>query len=230
MASTDRVTFMRPPLNGSVVPIAIANGTLLISLMAMNIACRQKDTSRISYGDRLGKDPELRAFVSDLRNSGQGSAVEQILAKKTASGFGRLDVPTRRRRLQLLREILGVAGDETCVAMAQGSARPEDVQAAIGRLPPERQDAWDEVLLAALKAELRQRPPPASPSEAEIARVAAALKAQTLGDPQLQSITPDAGAAYARKLCLTVLDTYRIILQMPDDLQSAALRMEFQFK
>jgi hypothetical protein len=191
---------------------------------------RQENMNQRSFAERLGQDPELTAFVHTLRSSGQGDSVEQIVANKTASGFGRLDVPTRRRRMQLLREIFGAAGDETCAAMAGGSARPEDVQAAVQRLPSEQQEAWNEVLVAALKAELRQTPPPPSPSEAEIARVRAALSAQTLGDPQLQSVRPDAGAAYGRKLCRVVLDTYRIILQMPDELQSAALRMELQFQ
>ena len=218
--------------------VVVASSGLKALLVVLAVGCaiatflvfRPKHTNGSSFANRLGADPELREFVSGLRSSGQGSAVEQIIATKTASGFGRLDVPTRRRRLQLLSEILGVSGDETCVAMAGGSAPPEDVRAAVQRLPSEQQAAWDEVLLAALRAEIRQTPPPPSPSEAEIERVAAVLRAQTRGDPQLQSVTPDAGAAYARKLCRVVLDTYRIILQMPDDLQSAALRMEFQFK
>jgi len=191
---------------------------------------RPKHTTRDAFANRLEADPELREFVDSLRRSGEGNAVESIIATKTASGFGRLDVPTRRRRLQLLSEILRGAGDEACVAMAGGSAPPGDVLAAIQRLPSEQQAAWDEVLLAALRAGIRQTPPPPSPSEAEIERVTAVLRAQTLGDPQLQSVMPDAGAVYSRKLCRVVLDTYRIILQMPEELQSAALRMEFQFK
>jgi hypothetical protein len=191
---------------------------------------RPEVTNGSSYADRLEQDPELKAFVRTVRNSGRGQALEQIVAEKTVSGFARLDIPARRRRLQLLREVLGVASDETCAAVALGTARPEEVRAAVLRLTSEQQAAWMEVALGALKAELRQTPPPPAASQEEIARVTAVLSAQRLGDPRLQSLTPDAGPAYARKLCRVVLDSYRTILQMPDELQSTALRMEIQFR
>jgi hypothetical protein len=185
---------------------------------------------RESFARRLGRDPELNAFADRLRAAGQGDAIARIVAEKTASGLGRIDVSTRRRRTQLLQQILPAVGDEACAAMARGPVRGEDLSRALATLPPRDQEEWMEIQVQALKAELRQTPPPPPPSEKEIASVRAILSKRPLGDPQLQSVGPDAGAAYARKLCQVILDANGLILQMPEDLQSAALRMEFRFR
>lgn len=132
-------------------------GTPLVEELAWLVLPRtEQQRLAEDMGKRLERVPEWQARARQLTRRQQW----ELAMRLAASGTARLDDAALRDRARLFAEVLRLADEATCVALARGTASPGQMQDAIFRLSPDAFRVWLDLAHAALVAELRAQPLP----------------------------------------------------------------------
>jgi hypothetical protein len=167
--------------------IAVAVAGLLVFTIFIGSRLDPREAAANDYGRRLMEMPEFQARFGDVDSPERAYELGQELG---TTALVRLDDPSLLRYWELTEVVLQNADDSTCSQVMRQTIKAEQARELAKTLDEDQYNELLEVTFNAFEAELKQRPGPPPPSEADVQAASIAL-ANAMG---LDAVTEAANA------------------------------------
>jgi hypothetical protein len=225
-----RLLRVDPKIRRSIASVAVAFtiiGMVRSNLIqdSVNTILGNKNRLEVTMAKRLEQMIEMPEFQERFKYVKTKEEMSQISMELARKGLVRLDDDQLLVRTRIYKELLDMASEQECAALELGTATSPQMFEMLNRLNQSSMDAWVDVSLAALRAELTETIEPAITEEQQ-SRALKALAAQ-LTQKERDRISPilEGRSTIIQEVCWGGRKLLETALALPDSYRRVWARM-----